>query len=587
MVDEFDILIIDGLIIDGTGRPAFRGSVGVGGDRIKAIGAIVKGDAKIVINARNLAVTPGFIDAHSHADKTLPIFPTADSYVAQGVTTTVGGNCGNTIAPIEAWWPPNMFWDLDIIHELRPFKYDLEELIPAEEARVKIKEVYGVDITWGSFSEFLNWLRKTGISINHAPLVGHNTIKTQVMGLEEREPSREELREMGEHVREAMESGAFGLSTGLDYVPGAYSTTEELIELSKIVKEYGGLYVTHWRRTGPRKAGARAPIEKIKGIEEAIEIAEKAGVSTQISHLTYGYTIHPQPPPSELEDAAVKATLRVIDAAISRGIDVHFDVIPNTTGGTLTIKYLASLLAPWLRETSSREALAKALRMKDFREEVKDAISRGKWYSLNPNVNPYWPRDINLVKCNVKEFEGKSLSHVAMEKGVDPLDVLFDILTADPNTIIKFNGAATDGEIALFLRHPRCMVGLDVYVFDNKWEMKGPPQYLPHPNTYGGMAKYLRRYVREMKVISAEEAILKATSLPANKFKIKDRGVLQTNAYADIVIFDFNEITDVKDPLEPRRYPKGIHYVIVNGEIVIEQGKHTGRRPGRVLTRTN
>ncbi len=582
-MEEFDILIKDGMLIDGTGGPAYRGSIAIKDEKIVAVGEVSKADSKVTINASRLTVSPGFIDVHSHADKTLPIFPTADSYVMQGVTTTVGGNCGNTIAPILEWWPPNMFWDSNIILELRPFKYYSEEFLPAGEVKVKVKELYGVEINWGYLKDFIQWLEKTGISVNHVPLAGHNTIRAQAMGLDwKRGPTDEELTKMKAYVQEAMEAGAFGLSTGLDYAPGTHASTKELIDLAKVVKGFNGVYATHWRRTGPRRERVTPIIEKIKGIVEAIEVAKRAGVQVQISHITIGYAIMPHPP-QELEEAAVKATLKVIDDAKAEGLDIALDIIPNVTGGTMTNVYLASALTPWVRTIGSRNGLARALKMSDFKDEVRSTIIAGRWWGLNPMVNPYWSETIEIVACKNGEYVGKTVKEIAMGKGIDDLEMLFSVLVEDSDTKIMSRGVKTDNEIAAFLKHPRCMIGLDTYAFDEKWKMKQPPYHLPHPNTYGGMPRYIRRYLREMKVLTLEEAIWRITGLPAKTFRLRDRGVLKPDAYADVVIFNLNEISDIEDKLEPRRYPKGIHYVIVNGKIVVENGRHTGVRAGKVL----
>lgn len=581
-MEEFDLVIKGGIIIDGTGSPAFEGSVGIKGDKIVAVRSEeLKGSE--TIDASSLVIAPGFIDAHSHADKTIPVFPTADNYVMQGITTTVGGNCGNTIAPILEWWPPNIFWDLDIIYELSPYKYYFDGMLPADEVKKKMKERYGINIEWGSFAEFLDWLEGRKISVNHVPLVGHNTIRAEVMGPDwKRDPTEQELERMKELVREAMEAGAFGLSTGLDYQPGVFSKTEEIIELVKVVKEYGGIYATHWRRTGLRRERAKPITEKIKGIIEAVEIARRTGVPVQISHITLGYTILPLPPP-DLIEAAVKATLKVIDEARAEGVKVHFDVIPNTTGGTMTSIYLANALLPWVKVAGSRERLASALKMKDFREEIRSIITAGKWWGINPIVNPYWAQTVEVVACKVKRWVGKTIDEIAKIEGIDDIEALFRVLIEDPDTKARRLGLRTDHEIAAFFKHECCMVGLDTYAFDEKWEMRGPPFYLPHPNTYGGMARYFRRYFREMKVLSLVETVKRVTSLPASVFGLNGRGVLKPGAYADIVVFDPDAISDVEDPLEPRKYPKGIHYVLVNGKIVVREGRHTGERPGKVF----
>ena len=579
-MEEYDVLLMGGVVVDGTGSKPFIADVGVKGDRIVAVGPSVRGDAKLVIDCDGLYVMPGFVDAHSHADKTLPLFPEAESYLMQGVTTTVGGSCGNTIAPVKEWWPPNMFWDLDLLYEVKPFKYYPDELVPFEEMREKVGEVYGVDLNWRRFSEFLSWLESRGISVNHAPLVGHNTVRAQVMGLEAREPTREEMEEMKEMVREAMDSGAIGLSVGLDYVPGTYAKTEELVDLVGVLREYdSSVFTIHWRRTGPRVAGARAPLEKVKGIEEAVKVCEESGVPVEISHLSPGYTIYPEPP-LKLRQAAVEATLDVVNDAVARGLNVHFDVIPNVTGGTLTFKYLASLLAPWLRELGSREALARALRMRDFREEVKRAIMEGRWYYLNPSVDPYWSRYVVVKETSVREASGRTLEEIAIMRKVDPLDALFELLIEDADATVELVGRLSDEEVALLYEHERAMVGLDTYAFKPGWEMEGPPYYVPHPNTFTGTLRFLEVYVREMKAMSIEEAVRKLTSLPAGKYGLRGRGLIKPGAYADIVVLDYGI-------LDWRSYgnPKGIIHVFVNGVQVVRDGKHTGARPGRILRR--
>ena len=264
------LLIKDGMIVDGSGRPAFNGSIAISGERIVEIGKIATEDYDRIIDAEGLVISPGFIDAHSHADKTLLLYPTAPSFVMQGVTTTIGGNCGNTAAPMENYWPLNMFWDLDAIYELKPFKYQSKEIIPLKDFKPKAKELYGLDVDWRTFREFLARLERTGLSVNHVPLVGHNTIRTEAMGTDyARKPTANELDKIKRMIVEAMEAGAFGLSTGLDYILGRYADTEELVVIAKVVSEYGGIYVTHCRKTTLK---AHSPASGITGLTEAIEI---------------------------------------------------------------------------------------------------------------------------------------------------------------------------------------------------------------------------------------------------------------------------------------------------------------------------
>jgi len=583
MVEELDILIKNATIVDGTGRPKFEGDIGIRDGKIVEVGKIETKDAKRVIDGNKLIAAPGFIDIHSHADETILLYPEANNYVMQGVTTVIGGNCGFSPAPLRDKWLLS-FWEFEWWDEIAPYKYYEPLIVPLDVFREKAKEKLGIDIDWNSFDEFLKRVEETRISINYVPLVGHNTIRAQVMGEDhEREPTKEELEEMKEFVREAMEAGAFGLSTGLDYPPGAYAKTEEIIELIKVVKEYGGVYATHWRRTGVRRGTRTKKKKKIRGIEEAIRISKETGVPVEISHILSGYIIYPEPVPPELIKANAEATLRVIDEALKEGIDVSFDVIPNTDGGVIIIPYLISLLVPWLKESGSVEQFLKNLRAKDYRAEIKEIIESGKWYWINPKINPYWARKIKILRCKKEEYNGKTLEEIAKEENKDPLDVMFDIISLDPETRIESAEIAHELEIMTFLKHPKAMVCSDTFTFDDKWSVRIPPYYLPHPNTYGIFPRYLKRYVKEEKILTLEEAIKKITSMPAQRFGLTSKGVIKEGADADIVLFDFEKIRDIGDYLEPRRYPEGIEYVLVNGEIIVEKGKHTQTRSGRVL----
>ena len=582
---EFDIVISGVTIVDGTGRPPYRGSIGISGDRIAAVGEI-EPRGEVVIEGEGLVACPGFVDIHAHGDETLFLYPTADSYVRQGVTTIVGGNCGFSPAPLGKWWLMS-FWEYDWWHEIEPFKYSPPPLHPLEKVSEKLKEKTGMEIDWRTFGDYLEKVERLGISVNYAPLVGHNTVRIAVMGEDfKREAKPEEVEEMKKLVAEAMESGAIGMSTGLDYVPGCYASTEEVVELAKVVREYGGVHFTHWRSIGAARFEKEfRPPERIKGILEAIEIGERAGVPVQISHVLTGYTVYPPPPP-ELAEAAARATLRAIEEARERGVDVAFDLIPNTDGGVFAMPRLVSLLSPWLRELGSVERLIENLRIKEFREEVKEAIRSRKWWLLDPLRDPYWAEMIKVVECRIEEYAGKTLGEIARAKGVDPLDALLDLVCEDPDAKIE-REIISEEEVLVFLKHPDSMIGADTFALDDKWGMQSPPYFLPHPNTYGLYPRYLRRYVKELGVLSLEEAVRKATYLPAKRVGLEGRGVIKVGAYADLVLLDFERLRDLGDPIEPRKYPEGVEYVIVNGVIVVERGRHTGARPGRVLRRAS
>ncbi|MCS7386793.1 MAG: D-aminoacylase [archaeon GB-1867-005] len=583
-MDEFDILIENAMIVDGTGMQRFAGYIGVKDEKLAYLSVEKPGvDAKHVIDAKGLIACPGFVDIHGHADETIILYPKAENYVLQGVTTVVGGNCGFSPAPVGDYWLMS-FWELDWWHELKPFKYYPPLMHPVEKVNEKLKEKFGFTIDWRTFGEYLDKVESKGMSINLVPIVGHNAIRAAVMGEDfKRKAKPEEIEKMKEHVREAMEAGAHGLSSGLDYAPGFYADTQELIELVKVVKEYNGIYATHWRRTGIRTETRREvnPPEKIKGIIEAIEIGRKTGVPVQVSHILTGYVIYPPPPP-ELLEAAAKATLKVIEDARKDGVDIAFDLIPNTTGGVFSVPRLIALLTPWLREAGSEEKLIENLKAEDYRREVKEAIYAGKWYSVNPIINPYWMNGIVIRKCKNEEYVGKTLGEIAKIKNADPVDTLIDLIIEDPGTLIEPK-IVDEREVVTYVKHPLAMIGIDTFALDFKWEAKVPPYYLPHPNTYGAYPRCIRRFVKELKVLTLEEAIKKATYMPAQRMKLKDRGAIKVGYYADILLFDYNSISEGGDYLTPRKPPKGIKYVIINGKIVVENGKHTGAKPGKLL----
>lgn len=587
MPDEYDILMKDVFIVDGTGSPRYKGYVAVKGERIAVVEkGSVKADAKTVINGKGLTVTPGFIDVHNHADLSITYYPRAESFVRQGITSFVGGHCGTSPGPYGEY--VGQPWMLgDIYTDVADKMYYKDWLVPRDLLNSRHKELYGWEIDWNTLGEFFKQLEKKGFSPNYAPLVGHGEIRSLVMGLDfQRTATRKEISEMMEHAEKAMEDRCIGISVGRDYDPGIYAGFDELLACAKVATKYHGVYTSHCLRTGHRKArnpGTPAPVAT-EGVLEAIDIGRKAKISVEISHLGNLFTIRPGGN-QIVTRAALQATLKVIDDARAEGLDVNFDVIPHhLTGGIGVSPDLIALLSPWLRIAGSPEQLVKDLKMQDFREEIKEKIWSGKWYGLNPNINPNWAGEPTIVVCTEKRFLNKTIAQVAKELKADPLDALMAILIADPYTKI----ARLSGEewVKLeFYKHPEMMIGVDTFAVDETREGRHIPKSLPNENSFGGFPRYIRRAVRETKTLSIEEAIRKITSLPAKKFKLEDRGVLRPEAYADIVVMNAETITDRGDQVEPRRYPQGIEHVIINGTVVVRNSKHTGALPGKILYR--
>jgi N-acyl-D-aspartate/D-glutamate deacylase len=580
MSDELDVLIRNALIVDGTGAPAYKGSVAVKGDRIAGVGK-VGGDAAVTVNAGGKAVSPGFIDVHNHGDLTIMYHPRAEGFVAQGITTFVGGNCGSSPGPYGEYI--GQPWALgDLYADVAPAMYERDWLIPRDVLNLRHREVYGWEIDWTSMGEFFQRLKAKGLSPNYVPLVGHGDIRSLAMGPDfKRHATDDEVRDMARLTKEAMLDGCRGITVGRDYDPGIWADLQEILACARAAAKHGGLYASHSLRTGhrkPRRPGEFPPL-KTKGVLEAIDVGRKAGMPVQISHLGVLYDIRPGDS-RLLQQAAVDATLKIIDDARAEGLDVNFDEIPHhLTGGISTTPWLAHSLSPWLSVTGSPEQLAKALRMAEFRAEVKERIWAGRHYGLNPNIDPGWAGARVIVDCKAGEYLEKTVAQVAQEKGLDELEALFRVLMDDPYTRVERRGD-DDWEKLEFYKHPAMMIGIDTFAVDEKRESRHKPPSYPNQNSFGGFPRYLRRAVREAKVLSLEEAIRKITGSPAAKFRLADRGVIREGAYADLAVWDPETITDKGTQLEPRQYPEGISHVLV-----VARSRHTSALPGRILVR--
>lgn len=596
-MSEFDVFIKDATIVDGTGKSASRGSIGIKEEKIVAVGN-VKGDAAREIDGTGLVTCPGFIDPHSHADITILKYPLAENLVMQGITTFLGGNCGISMAPLKNLFPSEWAFAQEWWHEVEPDAPVPPLLLPLDKYSDILKKKIGFAIDWRTFSQFLSKVEKTSISVNYASLVGHNTIRIAVMGEDfKRRAKQGEIEEMKKYVEEAMRSGAFGLSDFTDPSPSEYADIEEIIEIAKIAQKYGGLYVPHtrhlqyqWPSDDPEEYGYgiyHGPIEDVwvgryRGVLEAIEISRRAKIPLHIAHLPNVYRI-PQPHPDFLEEAAAKGTLWLIDKAREEGPDITFDVIASEQSIS-TWSPLIEAFSKWLKQFG-KEGLVEKLKTREFREEIKKVHDSGrlKFEMVHTKADPYWMDCFKILRCKNKEYEGKTIGEIAHKKKSEPLDTIFDILVEDPDTkwVQSLDKRGTTAINSVFLKHPAAMPSTDVVVYGPKPQAEtfGPPP----PIAYGLYPHYIRTLVKEKAVLSLEEAVKKATFLPSQRLRLKNRGVISPGAYADIVVFDFEKIKDKGGFLEPAKPPEGIEYVLVNGKIVYEKMAHTGERPGKVL----
>ena len=595
---EFDVLIENALIVDGTGKPPYKGSIGVEGDRVVALGRVM-GDAVKALDASGLIASPGWIDAHSHGDDTILFYPKCQNYVMQGVTTFVGGQCGGSPAPVgEMTGLPGPAEDY--IQELEPHKYYPEKTVfPLEQVNALMKKKYGWTITWRTMGDWFRVVEGKGVSMNVAPLVGQGTVRLKVMGNDfKRNSTEKELEEMKGLIRGAMDDGCIGLSTGLDYDPSVWASMDEINACVSVVKDYGGVYCPHWRRTGRRrdvKFGDTRP-NKVDGILESMDTCRKTGVPTNLAHLTPGWRLVPESN-DMMEEMNIRATLKFIDDARAEGLPLTFDSMPwFIFGGFDVMPYLSSLLTPWLREQGSRERFSEWLKVPDYRKEVQDAIATGKWFirlAYNPNTNPQWAENIWVVRHRSPGCNDKTVAQIAKERGKNPLETYFDLICEDPEGRGVAVGVAESGNFpqkpyrALFFKHPAAALSLDQSVVDHTRQQEVPPYSMPGINSFSAFPGFIIEFVKKLKIFTLEEAIGKMSTAAAEHHGMKGRGRITPGSYADIVLFDLDKIRVIGDPIEPRRYPEGIEHVFVNGAAVVEDGEHTGATPGKIIKRAS
>jgi N-acyl-D-aspartate/D-glutamate deacylase len=597
MTEEYDVIIKDAQIIDGSGKKAYKGSVGVKGDKIAALGD-VKGDAVKTVDAKGLYASPGWIDAHSHGDTTLLFFPKAESYVMQGVTSFVGGQCGGSGGPYGDWMNlPGI--SAQYIDDLEPHKYyPKNSLFPKEQVNELMDKYYGWTINWDTLGGWFKKVEEVGVSMNAAPLVGQGTIRYKVMGNDyKRHSTQEELEEMKVLIRQALDEGAIGMSSGLDYDPGVQAHMDEINECVAVLKDYpNAVYAPHWRRTGRRRQVKFGDTRsnKVDGLLESINTCKVTGVPTNIAHLTPGWRLVPEGN-EYLEEHNIRATLQYFDEAIEVGHKLSFDSMPwFLRGGFDIMPYLCSTLKPWLKECGSREKFAEWLKVSDYREEIIDALKNGKWYirlAYNPNTNPQWAENIWISRHKDGSLVGKNLAQIASERDADKIHTWFDLICEDPDSMGYAAGTADTGNFpwksyrALMFQHKAGSLSLDQSVFDASYEMEMPPYKKPGRNAFGAFPGFINKMVKEIKVFTIEEAIYKISTAAAEHHNLKGLGTITPGSYADITVFDFDRLEVVGTPVEPRQYPKGIEYVFVNGEAVVENGQHMGATPGRIVKR--
>ena len=517
-----NIIIRNAKVLDGSGTPAFRADIGLQGDRIAEIGDLSAAAAGTVIDGTGLTAAPGFIDIHSHSDFTLPINPRAESKIRQGVTTEVIGMCGASPAPLDA--------------KLRASVMAGYPDLPWE---------------WNTFGEFLDYLRQKGLSVNVIPFVGHGRVRGAGMGLEERAPTTEEMAAMKGLVAQAMDEGAWGISTGLIYPPSVYATTDEIIELSQVVSEHNGFYFSHIRGEGATL---------LQAIAEAIEIGERAGVPVQIAHFK---AAGPE------NWGLISQALSMLDDARARGLDVAADRYPYIASST----GLAAQLPHWAHD-GGREALLERLKSPQERQRILQALDASR---------PGWDKIVAVHSPLHPEVEGLSVAEIAAQRGADPSETCLDVLLEGECRVAAVHFGMSEENLKTVLSHPAIMIGSD----GSARIPEGPlGEGKAHPRSYGTFPRVLGKYAREEGVLSLPEAVHKMTGMPAERLRLSDRGRLAKGFKADVVLFDPKTVRDKATFTDPYQYPAGIEYVFVNGQTVIAPQGHTGALPGEILQKS-
>jgi N-acyl-D-aspartate/D-glutamate deacylase len=534
--EKFDVLITNGKIADGSGESLFEGDIGIRGDTIVKIGNLSSNTADTIIDAQGLVVSPGFIDMHTHCDRGLgePSSNVNLNYLTQGVTTVVTGNCGGSVS------------------------------LKAAEEKAKWEE--------------------QGIGTNAVFLVGFGTIRKEVMGVEPREATDEEIAKMESIARQAMEDGAWGVSSGLDYIPDRYSRTEELVAVNKVVNEFGGVYSSHMRNENA---------QIVEAIKETIEISEESGVPANVAHFKLT---------GKKNWGLMKEAVKEINDARARGVKIFADQYPynQSAPNGLISSFLRvpgdmepiaeirrKMRGPGLDDTEREklreqymEELKKALDDKTKREQIKKLTVEGLPHAPSAVAMWGWHDNTVMISDKYPQFEGKNFIDIFEELGGDPFDIVVDFVLNDPNMLYA-GGAQSEEDVEHAMKQEWVMTSTDggasPILRGDETPRRG------HPRTFGSFPRVFRKYVREENLLTLEDAVRKMTSLPASFLRMKDRGLLAEGYKADVVVFNPETIRDNATYADSRQYSSGVEYVMVNGKISIENGEFNDTLSGKLL----
>lgn len=522
----YDIIIRNGKVIDGTGKRMLSADVAVKENEIAEIGDLSNELADIEINARGKYVTPGFIDVNNHSDTYWRIFlsPSLESLLLQGITTIIGGNCGSSLAPLA---------NHDMIQSIQ-----------------KWSDISKINLNWLGMDEFLDEMGRKKLPVNFGTLVGHSTIRRSLIGDEVRNLDSGELRSLNKILEQALDEGALGLSTGLIYMHAKLATKEEIENVVRVVKKYGGVYATHVRDESH---------DLVKSVKEALQVAEKTGVKLQISHLKAM---------GEKNWYQMDKALELIGIARKAGLDVDFDAYPYATTGSV----LYTLLPDWVAR-GGKKIMINRLKNPDTKTRVIAEMKKtGFDYSkISIAISPL---DKTLTK--------KKITEMAEAQGKSVEEMIVDLLIVSNGRVIVSMDVLDEDNVAKAIKHPFSIISSNGSGYDIDHENSCEAV---HPRNFGTFPRVLSKYVKEGKLISWEEAINKMSGKPAEKFSLKKRGTIAVKNYADIVVLDPDNVRDTATNDNPYQYSQGIDSVIVNGRVIVQEGQYNGGRYGEIIRR--
>ncbi|MDR1984923.1 MAG: D-aminoacylase [Prevotellaceae bacterium] len=520
--NRFDTIIKNGLVYSGNGDLPVVADIAIKDNKIAAIGKVGESADKI-IDAESFAVSPGFVDIHTHTDTNLLICPEGDSRIYQGITTDVGGNCGES-----------------------PFPYSDEEF---ENRKTQLRNGYE---SWQHVDGFFSALEKSKISINYTTFTGHGDLRSAVVGNNDVPATKEQIGKMKNLLQHQIDCGSIGISYGLEYSPGSYANTQELIELCGVVAKNNALYAIHMRNEDDYVEEA---------IGEAIDVARKSGARLEISHLK-----------AQNENNWHKAPsmLKIIEDAYAGGVDIAFDRYPYIAFST----GLSTFIPLWARQGNNDEVLSRLKDKTTFAKISEYAESRIKRLGGGQNVVITSGNNENTIYIGKNILECADISHKKVT------DFIRDILISEDGNVNMVGFAMTESNVKMFLSHKLGMPASDGYVYSPVGELSTGK---PHPRSYGTFPRFLGKYCRDEKIVDLSTGIMKMTKLPASRLNLKNRGTIQIGNFADIVVFDINKIIDKSEFTNPHLFAAGIEHVFINGAHTINNGKHTGARNGMVL----